>query len=360
VLRSLRLLRSTDPGDRARGIHVLSGVRDDPRVAQVFEHLYESDPDPGVREAAWRALNQSAPSIPSPVPAAPPGPVSPNPAPEAAVLPATAPFRLAPAEARASPPSADKRRPVRANETALFLLNPANAPVVAKEMKRMAKKRKGGRAAFGLAGFLLALAGILGGLALPDWYDWYRFHQDGVTVVGTLTGLEARGDRYYALYTFEIAPGGTPTAFDAEQRITEFEYEQLDLDTPVDVTYLPDAPDTSRIDAESPIDVRRNYLGLAALGVLAAAALFVALGLARRAGLRGRHLLRGQVVECVGRLDDDGDFKIRLRYRFRTPSGRVLTGQIRQIRNDLKRAPLPAPGAPVAVYYRNERSYKLL
>jgi hypothetical protein len=59
-------------------------------------------------------------------------------------------------------------------------------------------------------------------------------------------------------------------------------------------------------------------------------------------------------------LDDDGDYKILLNYRFRTPTDKVLTGEVRQIRNDLRQTPLPVPGTPVAVFYRNPRSYRLL
>jgi hypothetical protein len=37
-----------------------------------------------------------------------------------------------------------------------------------------------------------------------------------------------------------------------------------------------------------------------------------------------------------------------------------LTGQVRQIRNDLRKKPLPQPGTPIAVYYRSDRSHRLL
>ncbi len=66
VLRSLRLLRSDDPVERTRGISILSTLLDDPRVLQVFEYLYQHDPDPGVRELAWRAINRQGPSVPMP------------------------------------------------------------------------------------------------------------------------------------------------------------------------------------------------------------------------------------------------------------------------------------------------------
>ena len=66
LLRSLRLIRSAAPEDRKRGIALLSKVHDDPRVNQVLERLYQDDPDPGVRDIAWQALQLLDPSVPHP------------------------------------------------------------------------------------------------------------------------------------------------------------------------------------------------------------------------------------------------------------------------------------------------------
>lgn len=76
IKRSLRLLRSDDPQQRMKGIGGLAALHDDLRVSQVFERLYESDPDPRVRRAAWYALYQNGPSVPAPRPA--PEPVQPT------------------------------------------------------------------------------------------------------------------------------------------------------------------------------------------------------------------------------------------------------------------------------------------
>jgi hypothetical protein len=105
----------------------------------------------------------------------------------------------------------------------------------------------------------------------------------------------------------------------------------------------------------------KDKLIITAAALTVAVVALVLLGMVRRrGGLRRRRVLRGQVVECTGHVDDDGDFKILLHYRFRTPTDRVLTGEVRQIRNDLRQVPLPVPGTPIAVFYRNPRSYRLL
>jgi hypothetical protein len=109
------------------------------------------------------------------------------------------------------------------------------------------------------------------------------------------------------------------------------------------------------------VDHPKDKLIITAVALTVAVIALIMLGVIRRqGGLLRRRLLRGQVVECTGRVDDDGDYKILLHYRFRTPTDKVLTGEVRQIRNDLRQTPLPVPGTPVAVFYRNPRSYRLL
>jgi hypothetical protein len=237
VLRSLRLLRSDDPEDRQRGIQGLSDVRDDPRVAQVFEHLYQEDPDPRVRAAAWSALNGAAASVPSPAP-------------------------------KPSPTAPEKALPRR-----LFLLNTDSKSLVTQESRRSATLKNRQRALKWLATLLAILAGALA----------------------------------------------------------------------VSAAFVSNTP--------------KDSLALAACGVVALAALAL---LARRDRAGQARLLRGQVIACAGLRDGDGDFILTLRYRFRDPSGAVITDQLTEIRNDLKDAPLPLPGAPLAVYYRDAQTHRLL
>ncbi len=111
------------------------------------------------------------------------------------------------------------------------------------------------------------------------------------------------------------------------------------------------------IDADHPDD---NLIITAVALTVAVVALTLLGVIRRRGGLLRRRVLRGQVVECTGRVDDDGDYKILLHYRFRTPTDKVLTGEVRQICNDLRQTSPPIPGTPVAVFYRNPRSYRLL
>jgi len=344
VLNSLNLLRSEDPADRKRAIAILAPLREDPRVQQVFEHLYENDPDPEIRQLAWRAINEAGPSIPAPAPAPP------------------APAARAPA---AAPRQGRLRRKASDSSRGVFLINPANASFLARESQRRRPQRLAGCLWLVLALALLAVAALLVVMVAPDWVDWYRLEQDGVEVDGAVVERRVadddyRGERYFLRYSFNVplaAPDGVQV--EGEQAVASRDYAALGEGDAVTVTYLLDDPDVSRIAQDDPRDEERYWI--TALAVALVALVFVALGMAfrQRRRLAGR-LIRGQVVACTGIPDADGDYTVKLRYRFHSPDGKVLVRQATQIRNDMKTTRLPEPGTPVAIYYRSDRSYRLL
>jgi hypothetical protein len=341
ILRSLRLLRSPSAEERKQGIEILSGLADDPRVLQVFEYLYQIDPDPEVRDMAWQAIIWQGPSVPAPGPE-----------------PEERGERLAAARANG-------------NERRLFLMNPSNARLVAEHTRRAAAaSQKRGRVPAFIATVLLFIAGIFWGLVLPDWRTWYQFDQEAVTTQGEIIALEIREQvpddaRYVVYYHFATGSAEEEVFFSGEQRVSPDFYEAQAEDTPVDVTYLPDDPDQSRLDDHhNPAVERRNDRTIAAGGLtFIFLLLFVLSAIQRRRpeqAVRGKHLIRGDVVSSTGLKDDDGDFNVKLRYSFQSPNGQIITDQTSQIRNDLSKTSLPAPGTPVAVYYQNDHSYRLL
>lgn len=347
VLDSLDLLRSDNPADRQRAIAILAPLREDPRVQQVFDHLYENDPDPHIRDLAWRAINQSGPSIPAPV-QAPPAPV------------------LQTQEAQAvAAPRARLRMKGSDSSRSLFLLNPANAGFLARESKRQRPRRVAG-CLWLLLGLALAVVALLLAVWIaPDWYDWYRLERDGVEVEGIVTGRRVadevgRGEDHYLRYSFTV-PLVALEGLEVEdaQAVTSRDYAALEDGDPVKVTYLLDDPDVSRIAQDDPLEEDRYWM--TALLVALVALTFIALGMAfRRRKRNAARLIKGQVVACTGMPDSEGDFMLKLRYRFHSPEGNVIVRQATQIRNDLKSTRLPEPGTPVAIYYRNDRSYRIL
>lgn len=383
VLRGLRLVRSDDPAERQQAITILRTLKDDPRVLQVFELLYERDPDPGVRQTAWAALKGSDPSIPAPVVAPPPGPKIAAPPPPPPSLTVKAPPPPPPSLTITAPPpppanvsappaappvkAPGNHRAARAPSRSVFLMNPSNGPTVAKEMRRLSRRRHSGRLAFVLVGLCLLVAGVFWGLVLPDWLAWYRLEQDGVTVNGTISALRAIDDEYTVFYRFfpldrdefEDPP------VSGEQATSESVFAGLTEDDPIKVTYWPDDPDVARLPLDNPADDTRDLQTIIAAGLTGLMIVFLIVGNLQRRGRPrwlggGRGLVRGEVASCSSYRDDDDDFHVKIRYRFRSPSGRTLTGQTSRLRNDLTPETVPAPGTPVAIFYRHDRSFMLM
>lgn len=350
VIESLRLLRSEDPVERKQGIMALSVMVDDARVMRVFEHLYENDPHPGVRQMAWRAINRQGPSIPAP------GPVMPPPAPSPVAPPPPLPSTAAPERGRAR------------GQLGPFLLDPANGRLLIAQARQPVPARGGCTLALAVVAALLA--GIVWGLVLPGWITEYRLDRDGIVTEGEIIRLyvednDAGDYRYYASYRFPtaITPGET-LVYRMEQRITAQAFASTERGQPITVTHLPGQPDRAHLSVETPEAAQRTRLTWIAAGLSAIVLLLLLLALVqRRSAKRSRRrgeLLWGEVVRCVGETDMDRNFTIRLQYRFRTPQGKVLARQASRVRNDLITADLPEPGTPVVVYYRSESSYRVL
>ncbi len=359
ILHSLALLRSADPSARLRGVKTLRWVRGDPRVQQVFEHLYEQDPAPAVRQAAWQALQESAPTIPAPKPHASTA-VSAAYAPE---LPASDPMKKSPSSQKApSTARAGQKNAALPPNDGPFLLEPTNRKLISEERQRIIAQKKRGRGAFGLAAMVFLVMGVLWALVLPDIRDWYRLEHGGAQADGTITALEARDGGYVLRYTFSVRQNEAETVYEEQQETSENVYRRLHVDDPLRVTFWLNDPALSHADADDPSLETRDRLifGASALAVLAL--MFLSLGMVQRQAWlrRRRRILPGQIVTCEGQTDADGDYKVKIRYRFRTPHGLAITAQTSQIRNDLRHKPLPDAGTAVAVYYRNAHAYRLL
>jgi len=243
-----------------------------------------------------------------------------------------------------------------------FLLDPTNRKLIAEERRRIAAQKKRGRGAFLLAAIVFLVMGVLWALVLPEIRDWYRLDRNSAQAEGTITALEESAGRYTMRYAFTVRQGEAVTDYNGAQEIAETTYRRSNVGDPVRVTFWLEDPSLSRTEIDDPsLEMRdRLILGASALAVLAL--LFLSLGLVQRQAWRRRRrrILPGQIVSCEGQVDADGDYKVKIRYRFHTPRGQSITAQTSQIRNDLRRKPLPRPGTAVAVYYRNAHAYRLL
>ena len=344
-------LRSDAPETRARGIEVLCNVRDDPRIFKVFEHLYEHDPDLRVRQVAWHALKGAEPSVPAPVP---------KPEPEADS--AAGALVAAPTETVTTPaadPPVAPAQPAAHPANELFLLKPSHKAVVSRAQNTKRRKRSGlGLLVLAMVVALVAVVLALG--VVPDLVDDYRLDQSGITVEGTITALSVVGDDYRVFYEFDTAHELESTTRHNDRPVTETAYNDLRVDDSVLVTYWPEDPALSRIDAPDPGEVQRNrqLIAAAALGVLALLA--IGLSLNRRNAARRWRVIKGQIVACNAALDGK-KYTVCTRYHFKSPeSGKSLDGKTCCVRNDLRETTLPAAGTQVAVRYRHDRAHYML
>ncbi len=256
----------------------------------------------------------------------------------------------------------NQRRAAPPPDDGPFLLDPANRKLIAEERQRIAAQKKRGRSTFLLAAIVFLVMGVLWALALPQIRDWYRLDRHSAQAEGTITALEARDGHYTLHYTFSVRQSEAETVHEGQQEINEADYRRLRVGETVRVTFWLEDPNLSRTELDDPSLGMRDRLIFAAAALAVLALMFLSLGMVQRQAWlrRRRRILPGQIVACEGQVDADGDYKIKIRYRFRTPRGQIITAQTRQIRNDLRRKPLPRAGTAVAVYYRNAHAYRLL
>ncbi|MCC7205729.1 MAG: hypothetical protein IT323_00385, partial [Anaerolineae bacterium] len=171
-------------------------------------------------------------------------------------------------------------------------------------------------------------------------------------------------DRYFITYAFTApGPDGAPAQFQREIGVDKETYERYVEGTLVLVKYLPDDPATSTlVHLElAPVDLDLLRLLLAGPAVLAGLILLWAAWLSLRYSRyqrRGR-VIQGEVVTAAGG-EIGNRYTITLRYSFHSPTGKTLTGHASQVREDLKKTPLPKPGDPVGVLYVSDSLYRLL
>jgi hypothetical protein len=171
-------------------------------------------------------------------------------------------------------------------------------------------------------------------------------------------------DRHYVTYTFAApGPDGAPVQHQREIEVDKDTYDRYVEGSPILVKYLPEDPNTStliHLDL-APVDLDLLRVLLVGPAIVAGLVLVWAAWLSLRYSRyqrRGR-VIQGEVLACTGG-DIGNRYTITLRYKFRTPTGKELTGRTSQVREDLKSAALPKPGDPVGVLYVSDGLYRLL
>lgn len=168
---------------------------------------------------------------------------------------------------------------------------------------------------------------------------------------------------YYLTYKYSIdaSPANGPTRFTYRQQVSNDTYNNFTDGEAITVSYMPNNPSVSRLLTDN----QDNGTVLAVVGgIFLACALFCLFGYLRQRSRNGRLIRDGQMV--VGKIVEAKAAKVKsgnqltIRYTFMSPEGGELGRKEILVRNDLRDAPLPQPGTPVAIVYVNDKLYRVL
>jgi hypothetical protein len=249
---------------------------------------------------------------------------------------------------------------------AMFLINPENQAFVEGKADRPRETTPKALNYMLFTSVLIAVfALLLGGIPLlaelDPLFNWEKTD-------AKIERIEKTGENRYAMdYTLldnghrggvEFSPG----------TLDNTDWDELEAGDTVELRYNPDDPDEIRLPGEILGDVADNliYLGLCfPLPLIFAGYLTFIL---TREHKQARLLAdKGQVVE--GQLtsfevlaETDTRYRVTLDYEFTSPeTDKTLAGNVAPTnRPELKDAPRPEPGTPVAVLYLDDEHYRLL
>ncbi|MBC8076659.1 MAG: DUF3592 domain-containing protein [Chloroflexales bacterium] len=247
-----------------------------------------------------------------------------------------------------------------------FLLNQRNADFVAGRTQRSASSAGIGWIGIAFLVPFVLIGFFLIGITLQMGGTWLALHFNGVDTAAVV--VDARiddtgdGDTYYVTCRFSVATSnGDERVYTAEQSVSHDAYQRLSIGSNTSVRYVASNPNVSAVQGQG-----TTLLFLAGMAGFWNGLLWLMISQIAPALLRDRQLakqgqqLPGQVVQCSGATDSDGDYSIKLHYGFLSPTGARVTGTDALLRNDLKGQPLPRPADPVVVLYDSDTCHKVL
>src|ERR1051326_1771281 len=260
------------------------------------------------------------------------------------------------------------------NAADVFLLQPANRPILDGKRRLPVGLAKPGTLIVGAIPFILTIGGVvLIIVALREERNFDRLQARGAHAVATVTTLHsAEGpgdsrdpDMYWANYEYKV-DGRT---YAGTAGLDWFEYTDLSEGSRLEIRYDPEDASVSKLEKRFPERERDGPVGIrSALGAFIAMTVIAALWFAgwyfaqlrplQRLKRQGR-ILHGTLVNCSGRCNDD-DYLAAIEYRFTDPSGMEVVGRAEAERNDLKASPPPTSGTEVVVYFVDAATYVLL
>lgn len=248
--------------------------------------------------------------------------------------------------------------------TNIVFAEPKNAKLLTGEKRRIGSS---------FIMIILALIGISGAvIAGYMWYTFYANHQAILTEGKQVRGVIVDGfaetsrsfyvietTRYRVTYRYQVGGQNYEMAQDIDAAI----YDQLRLQSPVTVAYLPANPAVAELagDFADTTEFRNAMLTLGAVTIGAAliAAYFLFVDARNRRLSSQGQMLDGVLTSANGQYSRRG-LNITFNYQFRSPHGDTLKGARTVQRNDLRKQSLPTGGSPVKVLYVNDKLHRIL
>jgi hypothetical protein len=245
-----------------------------------------------------------------------------------------------------------------------FALNPDHLNVVE------------GKAAFtplprlqtGCLGLFFAFGFCIGALmifaTLREWQTLQQFQTTGVDTQAQIVERYSGNFRGIKNYFFRVRFENNGHIYENRVEVNVVQYTRYQVGEEIPLRYLPTDPNVLSIEWNGTQDTsfQRILTGFTLVwnGTLIAFLLFILweYRMLLRLTLGGR-LLTGEIIVASGCVDEHANYKVTIQYKFRSPAGVMLKGQASQTRGDLQKG-LPRRGAPVAVYYRDDRTYMVL
>jgi hypothetical protein len=245
----------------------------------------------------------------------------------------------------------------------VFLLNRGNRAFVAGHSRRLAPAGYGCILAFFIPFLLMGLAFFAVGV--NGLVQWQQLNSEVVTTRGKFIdrsiSTNSKGNTTYYV-TFQY--GLDNQTYVVEQRVDRAIYDRAEVGGVVDIVYVPDNPSLARVAGtlSNPDDAIMLVFAVFSNGILWLIALAIVKAYRKDRLLeREGQLIGGEVISAKGRYGSKGHYNLTVEYRFRAPdTGEAILDKAKETRNDLRGETLPAPGTPVAVLYRDRKTYKVL
>lgn len=208
-----------------------------------------------------------------------------------------------------------------------------------------------------------------------EWLAYLMLQNQFATTTGQILDKVVDRDSddvdYLITYTFEHPDrNGEPQAYTNTESVDYAYFTQVEQGMSVEVYFSPDNPTISQLTPPTIDQMIPTTLGTliaVVIGFVLLNGMIHALVVQRRSARRERYLsqhgqlLRGTLTYIEGKLDEDNDYVLNVRYEFQSPYGiRQQGAGSSGCVNYFKGHPLPPLGTPVAVWYADDQTYTML